>query len=240
MANEIPYCHSNFQDFLPERNFNSIFFTPVTECELFTIVSNLPNKKSSGYDSINCPLIKHVFHAISKPLSFIINLSISTGVVPDSMKIARVMPIFKNGDRQLMNNYHPISILNTFSKILERVVYIRTTHFLEKYNILSDSQFGFRENHSTTHAILQLIEKIATGREKSLHTLGVFLDLSKAFDTIDHSILLSKLSCYGIRGVALEWFRDYLDSRQQYVCIDGVSSSFNLRTYVVVYPKGPF
>ena len=141
------------------------------------------------------------------------------------MKISRVMPIHNNGDRNLVNNYRPISILTSFSKILERKVYIRTSQFLEKHKNFSDSQFGFREKHSTTHAILQLIAKIRVDRDQSLHTLGIFLDLSKASDTIDHSILLSKLSFYGIRGTALEWYRNYLSNRKQFVCIDGKESS---------------
>ena len=202
-----------------------LFLNPITEHELLSIVLNLPNKKSSGHDLVNCPLIKEIIQVISKPLVFIINLSLTTGIVPDSMKIARVMPIHKNGDCHLVNNYRLISILTSFSKILERTVYIRTSQFLEKHKILSDWQFGFGEKHSTTHAILQLIDKIRVDRDESLHTLGIFLDLSKAFDTIDHSILLSKLSFYGIRGTALEWYRNYLSNRKQFVCIDGKESS---------------
>ena len=108
--------------------------------------------------------------------------------MPDAMKIAKVMPIFKMGDGQLVNNYRPISILCLFSYTLERAEYIRTSF---KYNILSDSQFGFGEEDSNMHAILHLVDKITTAREKTLHTLGVLLDLSKAFNTIDHSIRVS-------------------------------------------------
>ena len=132
LAKLIPNCQTNFQDFLLESNPHSIFFTPLTESEVVSIVFNLPSKRSSGHDSITCPLIKQVFHAICKPLTFIINSSLTSGVVPDSMKIARVMPIFKSGDRQLVNNYRPISILSSFSKILERAVYIRTSLFFGK------------------------------------------------------------------------------------------------------------
>ena len=225
LANKIPDCTSHFQDYLPDANSHSIFFNPVTEHELSSIVFNLPNKKSSGHDFVNCPLIKEVIDVISKPLTFIMNLSLSTGRIPDSMKIASVIPIFKSGDPLLVNNYRPISILSSFSKILERIVYIRTSQFLHKHIILSDSQFGFRAKHSTTHAILQMINQINAGIEQSLHTVGIFLDFSKAFDTIDHAILLSKLSYYGIRGIALEWFSNYLSNRQQYVCMDGMKSS---------------
>ena len=109
-------CNSHFQDFIVNPNPHSMFLNPITEHELLSIVLNLPNKKSSGHDSVNCPLIKEVIQVISKPLVFIINLSLTTGIVPDSMKIARVRPIYKNGDRHLVNNYRPISILTSFSK----------------------------------------------------------------------------------------------------------------------------
>jgi hypothetical protein len=236
LADKIPNCNSTFHDFFDNPNPHSVFFNPITENELLSIVLTLPNKKSSGHDSINCPLIKEVIQVISKPLVYIMNLSLSSGIVPDSMKIARVTPIHKNGDRHMVNNYRPISILTSFSKILERTVYIRTSLFLQKHNILSNSQFGFREKHSTTHAILKLIDRIRADRDQSLHTMGIFLDLSKAFDTIDHSILLSKLSFYGIRGIALEWFRNYLSNRKQFVCIDGKESS--LKSLICGIPQG--
>ena len=184
----------------------------------------MPNKTSAGFDLINSSLIKQVVHAISLPLTFVINSSISTGVVPDDMKIARVTPIFKAGDPTIVNNYRPISVLTSFSKIIERVVYIRTVQFLDKYKTLSNNQYGFRANHSTTHAIIQIINKKSTDLDNFSSTTGIFLDLSKAFDTVDHDILLSKLEYYGIRGVALEWFRSYLSNRQQFVSINGTQS----------------
>ena len=153
------------------------------------------------------------------------NLSLSTGVVPDDMKIARITPIFKSGDTQQVNNHRPISVLTSFSKILERIVYTRTSEFVDNHNILSDSQFGFREKHSTSHAILQLLDKISNSIDDSSHTLGLFLDLCKAFDTVNHEIPLSKLAHYGIRGIALEWFRNYLTKRHQFVSINGCVSS---------------
>ena len=129
--------------------------------------------------------------------------------------------IFISHSLDSVNNYRPISLLTSISKILERLVYVRTLKLLENCNILSNSQFGFRKRHSTTHALLN---KVAHAIDDSKHTIGIFLDFSKAFDTIDHENLLYKFSHYGIRGRALKWFRDYLTERKQFVNINGHDS----------------
>ena len=141
------------------------------------------------------------------------------------MKIAKVIPIFKKGNPLEMSNYRPISLLTSFSKILEKLIYTRTIDFFRSCQILSNSQFGFREKHTTSHAILHFINNVANALDNHSHTIGIFLDYSKAFDTIDHDILLSKLSYYGVRGKALDWFRSYLSNRQQFVSLDGTISS---------------
>ena len=134
------------------------------------------------------------------------------------MKIAEVIPIYKKGEKVDVSNYRPISLLTSISKIFERIIYIPTVNFFKKSDIFSNFQFGFRENHSTTHALLSLVEKVTHALDTFSHTIGIFLDFSKAFDTINHKILLAKLSHYGIRGKALEWFTSYLSNRSQYVC----------------------
>ena len=140
------------------------------------------------------------------------------------MKIAKVIPIFKKGDKKEVNNYRPISLLTGISKILERIIYTRLINFLQVNDIFSNFQFGFRQKHSTSHALLTFIEKVTQAIDKHSHMLGIFLDFSKAFDTINHKILLKKLYHYGIRGKALEWFRSYLSNRQQYVCVNDAKS----------------
>ena len=188
------------------------------------IVSNLKEKKSPGHDGIDNQLLKSIIPYIVDPLVYIVNLSLTHGIVPNNMKTAKVIPIYTKGDHCDVNNYRPISLLTSISKVLERIIYIRTINFLNKFDIFCNFQFGFREKHNTSHALLTFVEKVTHALDKFSHTVGIFLDFSKAFDTINHEILLAKLSHYGIRGKALEWFRSYLSNRSQYVSLNGSTS----------------
>ena len=217
LAEKIPTTNKNFHNFLTDQNPHSMFFVPTTREEITDIVNNLKLKKSSGHDGIDNCLLKSIILSIVNPLVHIFNLSLTTGYVPTNTKIAKVIPIFKKGDALETNNYRPISLLPSFSKVLERIVFIRVTAFLNMNNIINDSQFGFRAKHNTTHALLTCIGNISHAIDQRLHTIGIFLDFSKAFDTINHDILLHKLFHYGIRGKALEWFRSYLSNRKQFV-----------------------
>ena len=199
--------------------------TPTDETEVAGIIRELKNKQSSGHDNISNVLLKKNLNVIVNPLTYICNLSISTGVVPSAMKLARVIPIFKKGDNMVLGNYRPISLLTCLSKVLEKLVFTRTCKFLETHELLYNLQFEFRAKHSTTHALLTMINKIASGIDKYEHTVRVFLDFSKAFDTINPDILFYKLSYYGVRGIALEWFRNYLHNRQQCVYIANALSN---------------
>ena len=232
----IPLSTKEFYDYLDVGNQNSIFFPPVTVYEILDIVHNLPSKRSSGYDDIDNILLKNIIPYIVDPLFHIFNLSISQGQVPDVMKISKIVPIFKKGNREELNNYRPISLLPNISKILEKIIYSRVIDFLNRNDILSKYQFGFRKKHSTAHAILSFTEKVSRAIDKFQHTAGIFLDLSKAFDMINHDMLLYKLNHYGIRGKALEWFRSYLKDRKQFVCINNEKSS--LRSVDCGVPQG--
>ena len=140
------------------------------------------------------------------------------------MKLASVVPLFKSGDKILFSNYRPVSVVPIFSKFLEKIAYFRLINYLDKRKLLACNQYGFRKNHSISLALLYLYDKITTDVDERKYTAGLFLDLSKAFDRVNHSILLGKLENYGIRELALEWVKRFLCKRLQYVEFKGVSS----------------
>ena len=236
LAAKIPDSNMLFTDFLKDPHPDSIFLAPTDPEEIYKILSNLRPKKSTGIDGISNDLLKKLSFYIKIPLSIAINKSLETGLVPDSLKIAKIIPIFKAKDKQLLTNYRPISLLPNISKILEKVVHKRIYTFLTSSNLLYKSQYGFRNNHSTNQAIAEFLSCVLKGFDDKKYTLALFLDLSKAFDTIDHNILLQKLNYYGIRGTAQQWIGSYLSGRVQYVEYNGVKSQLNRMTCGV--PQG--
>ena len=170
-------------------------------------------------------LIKGASASLAKPLSLIINQSLSTGIFPDKLKIAKVVPIYKKDDSTLIDNYRPISLLPVMSKIFEKVVYGQIYDYLISNLLLYKSQHGFQKLHSTETATLEFLDRIYNNLDAGETPISVFLDLSKAFDTLDHSILLKKLDYYGIRGIPLKWFQSYLSGRTQFVDYDGICST---------------
>ena len=146
-------------------------------------------------------------------------MSLENGTFPDKLNIARIIPLCKAGDRANISNYRPISVLPCFSKMLERIMYNRLYKYLATEKILYPKQFGFQRGHSTEHAIVKLANQIYESFERNKYTLGVFIDLSKAFDTVNHSVLIKKLQMYGVRGVNLAWFCSYLANRKQYILL---------------------
>lgn len=236
LSQAVPRADINFESFLPPPVSANLFLSPTTELEIQNIINGLNSNKSSGPFSIPARLIKLLCHTIAKPLNILYNLSLSTGTVPDNFKIARVIPVFKSGSHLLVNNYRPISLLPIFNQILEKIVYSRLINFLTRQGIIFENQFGFRANHSTEHALILIIDKIQKAIEKGQYACGIFLDLSKAFDTVNHHLLLKKLNNYGINGVAHNWFRSYLSSRKQFVSIGSISSEYNTITCGV--PQG--
>ncbi len=167
---------------------------PVTHSEVLEVISSLQNKTSTDFSGLSANFIKQFSYEIAKPLQHIINLSLLNSAVPSQMKIAKVIPIHKGGMRGSMDNYRPISLLSCFSKILEKVVCNRLCSFLETHSILSGAQFGFRPGHSTIHPMLHFVNHVSTDLNNKEHTIAIFCDLRKAFDSCDHKILLSKLS----------------------------------------------
>ena len=184
----------------------------------------MKTKKASGPNSIATKILKLFKKEFSKPLSDIINLSFNQGVFPNLLKIANVTPIHKKGGKLDCNNYRPISLLSNISKIYEKCMHTRLSNFLRINKLFFSHQFGFRNGYSTNHALTSLTEMIRKALDKDKFACGVFIDLQKAFDTVDHGILLSKLNHYGIRGVSYQWFKSYLTGRQQYPTIAQLKS----------------
>jgi hypothetical protein len=212
-------------DDIPLLSFTS---SPVTHSEILDVIKSLQSKNSTDFNGLSASLIKQISYQIANPLKHIINLSLSSSIVPTQLKIAKVIPVFKSGDRRSMDNYRPISLLSIFSKILEKVVCNRLCSFLETNNILSGAQFGFRPGHSTVHPMVHFVNHVSKALNNKEHSIAIFCDLRKAFDSCDHEILLRKLSGVGIRGDTLAWFRNYLSNRQQFVTISGHNSSLKL------------
>ena len=156
--------------------------------------------------------------------------------MPQDLKTARIIPIYKKDEPNLFGNCRPISILPAFSKFFEKVMYNRMINFINKRNILFDNQYGFKCQHSTSLALIRLIDQISSSIDSKKFCAGIFLDLSKAFDTVNHAILLNKLENYRYRGTALQWVRNYLSSRKQYVEFNSVSSVSQIVTCGV--PQG--
>ena len=209
---------------------------PVTRSEIADVIKLLKDKKTQDYCGISVNFLKSISDQLQIPLQHIINLSLETSIVPSQMKIAKVIPLFKNGDPLSMDNYRPISLLSSFSKILEKIVANRLCSYLERYNLLSSSQFGFRTGHSTIHPMIHFTNHVAKALNDKEHTIAIFCDLRKAFDSCNHQILLSKLARIGVRGAPLEWFANYLLDRKQFVSVNGVDSS--LQTILMGVPQG--
>jgi hypothetical protein len=194
---------------------------PITHLELSSALNDLQSKKSTDLNDISMHLVKTAFLPLSAPLLHIFNKSIELGVVPDKFKIAKVVPVFKSGDPFDMNNYRPISLLCSFSKILEKIVFNRLMLYLTNHDLLSKDQFGFRPRHSTYHPMLDILIKASNALNKKKHMLIIFCDLKKAFDTCDVGVLLGKLRKLGVVNTELAWFESYLSGRSQFVNIYG-------------------
>ena len=208
---------------MKDRN-NFVFIIAHTSTEEILEIINHLETKSSGAASIPIKLLKIIPDLIIIPLTKIINTSFSTGEYPNKLKIVKVIPIHKGDSKTDVNNYRPISLLSIFDKIIENLMHIRLYQFLESNNILYNNQYGFGKNSSTTHALLKITEQIRESIENKKYGYVVFIDLKKAFDTVNHDILIQKLEHYGIRNNRLKWFQSYLNNRKQYVYVNGQSS----------------
>lgn len=203
----------------------SLFFAPLIEPETIQMINRLKNNKSPGLDGIKSHTLKEIKNEIAAPFTFVINRILESGIWPTCFGTGVIQPVFKSGDPLDVVNYRPITLISNLAKVAEMVVKNRIVNFLDKHNILSDRQFGFRGARSTQDAIAHITSEIYSNVDKNKPTMCIFVDLAKAFDTVNHDILVEKMRKYGFRGAANSLIRTYLHNRSQCVRIDGILSS---------------
>ena len=205
-----------------EWNNKSIYLYPTNRTEIAKIIDSLPNKNSCGWEGISNKTLKNLKTSLIEPLCILFNESLESGQFPDIMKLANVVPLYKSGKKYIPTNYRPISLLITMSEVLEKIMYSRTYTFLNETGQLYCGQYGFRKNHSCEHAVQELVDNALKGMERKEYTIAIYLDLSKAFDTLEHDVLLKKMELYGIQGTTLKWYKNYLMNRKISVkCVSG-------------------
>ena len=213
-------------DYLSSKNSQSFFVSPVSPQEIKILITSMKNGIAVGPYSIPIFLLKILSEHISIPLCDIINDSFSCGTFPDLMNLAKVIPLYKKNSPEFASNYRPISLLSVFSKITDKLMHARLYKFFEDHDILHPLQFGFRSKHSILHALIGLTESIKKTIDDGMFGCGFFIDLQKAFDTVNHSILLKKMKHYGVKGIALDWLTSYLSDRKQYVSVNGYTTVY--------------
>lgn len=226
---------TSFKSNLPTPIVNSMYITPTDPIEVRLTIMSFKLKSTSD-TNIGAMQEAATVPGFTQMISEIVNSSFEQGVFPSQLKLAKVVPIHKGGSKTDVSNYRPISLLSAFSKIFEKLMHNRLYRFLTVSESLSDYQFGFRKRRSCEHALLVAQNELLSALSKKKIAMLLLIDFSKAFDMVDHEILLYKLQQYGIRGVANQWFRSYLEGREQYVSIDGHASVKRSLKYSV--PQG--
>ena len=231
LASRVPNSNTHFADYLKHiKQKKSFYFSSISEKEVEREIMTIPNNKSHGLYSYPVKIIKLAKCLLSKPLTQIFNASIQKGKYLSKLKVSKATPVFKDDDDTDPNNYRLISLLSIFNRIFEKLIYKRLVNFIEIHNLIDNAQYGFRTGFSTNHAILDIISSIKSNMDKKCFSCAVFIDLKKAFDTVDHSILLKMLYIYGVRGIVNDWFKSYLLNRTQITEIDGFLSEKEIQS----------
>lgn len=227
---------NKFKCYLRNKLQNSFYLSPVSETDVNKVIKQLKENKSPGPDGITNKLIKVCASSLTYPLTLIYNLSITNAQYPIRWKRAKVIALYKKKSKTNPENYRPISLLDCFGKIFEKLIYNQMIYFIKKYNILYNYQYGFREKHSTTHALVYVIDKIKELLDNQSYVIGLFLDIEKAFDCVNHEILLYKLEHYGFRGHSQKFLESYLTGRDQFTKTNNCNSMVRSINYGV--PQG--
>ena len=213
-------------EYMGERVEESLIWRPTTPDEVEELCRGLDTGKAAGWDGVSPRVVRGVARELAGSLSRLFNCCMREGHYPACFKVARVVPIFKGKGEDPTDyaGYRPVSVLPVLSQLFERVLQVRLVGFLDRHGVLTAGQYGFRAGHSTAMAVLDMVERVRAAWGRRNAALGVFIDLKKAFDTVDHRLLLAKLDHYGVRGGALGLLESYLGGRAQYVVYGGHES----------------
>ena len=235
LEKKLPMVETNPLEYMIERNANDMQVPHASIQDVFSVINTLKNKKCNIND-FSPHIIKSYSHLLALPIAQLFNQSITLGMFPQILKRASVIPLYKKGQKTDVNNYRPISLLNIFSKIFEKMMKKYLVDFIDRNNILSPSQFAFQKKKSTEDDLKLFSSKIYKELDSSSNVLSIFIDFKKAFDTVPHNILLNKLDHYGIRGGVKNWLADYLRNRDQTTVYENHQSSSKKTTIGV--PQG--
>ena len=236
LSSQIPTTAKHFESYLRNEVHETFFLAPVMAQEVSRHLKSLHPRKSHGPDNLLPQIIKTCAHQFTTPLTMLFNKSIQNGKFPDLWKLVKILALYKKKSRFQPENYRPISLLNCFSKVLEKLIFKQMIAFMETHKILYDFQYGFRKNHSTALALIDIVDKITFALNENEYALGIFLDITKAFDSINHNILLTKLQHYGFRGHSSNFIKSYLTGRKQFLGMQGHISDIKTIAYGV--PQG--